>query len=142
MTASTFPTTTMFDWYDRHCRSLPWRHRWPDLAPAYHVWLSEIMLQQTVVTTVIPYFLEFTRRWPDVCDLAAAEQDEVMAAWTGPAVGGTDLFRLYNTGETDLHSRLAAMGIWTRVFANHPSLIRLGLPPDDAGFARLTAALN
>ena len=44
-----------------------------------------------------------------------------MAAWTGPAVGGTDFFRLYNTGETDLHSRLAAMGIWTRVFANHPS---------------------
>ena len=72
----------------------------------------------------------------------AARLDEVMAAWTGPAVGGTDLFRLYNTGETDLHSRLAAMGIWTRVFANHPSLIRLGLPPDDAGFARLTAALN
>jgi A/G-specific adenine glycosylase len=83
MTASTFPTTTMFDWYDRHGRSLPWRHRWPDLAPAYHVWLSEIMLQQTVVTTVIPYFLEFTRRWPNVCDLAAAEQDEVMAAWAG-----------------------------------------------------------
>ena len=59
----------------------------------------------------------------------AARLDEVMAAWTGHAVGGTDFFRLYNTGETDLHSRLAAMGIWTRVFANHPSLIRLGLPP-------------
>ena len=83
MTASAFPATAIFDWYDRHGRSLPWRYRWPDLAPAYHVWLSEIMLQQTVVTTVIPYFLEFTRRWPHVCDLAAAEQDEVMAAWAG-----------------------------------------------------------
>lgn len=41
------------------------------------------MLQQTVVATVIPYFLEFTRRWPTVCDLAAADQDEVMAAWAG-----------------------------------------------------------
>ena len=83
MTVPTFPATAIFDWYDRHGRSLPWRHHWPDLAPAYHVWLSEIMLQQTVVTTVIPYFLEFTRRWPDVCDLAAAEQDEVMSAWAG-----------------------------------------------------------
>ena len=53
------------------------------IAPPYHVWLSEIMLQQTVVTTVIPYFFEFTRRWPTVCDLAAADQDEVMAAWAG-----------------------------------------------------------
>ena len=65
-----FPASAIFDWYDRHGRSLPWRHRWPDLAPAYHVWLSEIMLQQTVVATVIPYFLDFTRRWPDVCSLA------------------------------------------------------------------------
>ena len=78
-----FSTAAIFDWYDRHGRSLPWRHRWPDLAPAYHVWLSEIMLQQTVVATVVPYFLEFTGRWPEICDLAAADQDEVMAAWAG-----------------------------------------------------------
>ncbi len=83
MSDVTFPAPAIFDWYDRHGRHLPWRHRWPDLAPAYHVWLSEIMLQQTVVATVIPYFLEFTRRWPDVCDLAAADQDDVMAAWAG-----------------------------------------------------------
>ena len=72
----------------------------------------------------------------------AARLDMVMEAWTGHAVGGTDLFRLYDTGETDLHSRLATKGVWTRVFANRPSFIRLGLPPDDAGFARLAAALN
>lgn len=78
-----FPAIAVFDWYDRHGRSLPWRHRWPDLAPAYHVWLSEIMLQQTVVATVIPYFLEFTRRWPDVCSLANASSEDVMAAWAG-----------------------------------------------------------
>ena len=83
MSTATFPATAIFDWYDRHGRDLPWRHRWPELAPAYHVWLSEVMLQQTVVATVIPYFLDFTRRWPDVCDLAAAGQDEVMAAWAG-----------------------------------------------------------
>ena len=78
-----FPSPAIFDWYDRHGRSLPWRHRWPDLAPAYHVWLSEIMLQQTVVATVIPYFLEFTRRWPDVYSLANASSEDVMAAWAG-----------------------------------------------------------
>jgi A/G-specific adenine glycosylase len=78
-----FDTPALFAWYDRHGRNLPWRHRWPDLAPAYHVWLSEIMLQQTVVATVIPYFLEFTRRWPDVTALAKAPLDDVLAAWAG-----------------------------------------------------------
>ena len=83
MTRGDFPAEQIFDWYDRHGRTLPWRRRWPDLAPAYHVWLSEIMLQQTVVATVIPYFLDFTRRWPDVCDLANAPAQDVMAAWAG-----------------------------------------------------------
>ena len=78
-----FPTAALFEWYDKHGRDLPWRRRWPDLAPAYHVWLSEIMLQQTVVATVIPYFLEFTRRWPTINDLAAAPLDDVLAAWAG-----------------------------------------------------------
>jgi len=80
---TTFPTQALFSWYDRHGRDLPWRRRWPDLAEAYHVWLSEIMLQQTVVATVIPYFLDFTRRWPDVHALAAAPLDDVLAAWAG-----------------------------------------------------------
>ena len=83
MGTTAFPSTAVFSWYDRHGRTLPWRRRWPDLAPAYHVWLSEIMLQQTVVATVIPYFLDFTRRWPDICDLAAAPAEDVMAAWAG-----------------------------------------------------------
>ena len=83
MTRGDFPATQIFDWYDRHGRSLPWRSRWPDLSPGYHVWLSEIMLQQTVVATVIPYFLDFTRRWPEICDLASAPAEDVMAAWAG-----------------------------------------------------------
>jgi len=74
-----FPVDRLLDWYDRHGRDLPWRRRWPEMAPAYHVWLSEMMLQQTVVATVIPYFLEFTRRWPDVGSLAAAPLDDVLA---------------------------------------------------------------
>ena len=78
-----FPTARLFAWYDKQGRDLPWRRRWPELAPAYHVWLSEIMLQQTVVATVIPYFPEFTRRWPTVNALAAAPLDDVLAAWAG-----------------------------------------------------------
>lgn len=76
--------TPLLAWYDRHHRSLPWRS--PPGAPpmdAYRVWLSEIMLQQTTVPAVIPYFLKFTARWPQVQGLAAAETDEVMAAWAG-----------------------------------------------------------
>lgn len=83
MSRNPFAVNALFAWYDRHGRELPWRSRWPELSPAYHVWLSEIMLQQTVVNTVIPYFLDFTRRWPRIEDLAAATQDEVMSAWAG-----------------------------------------------------------
>lgn len=71
-------------WYDNHARSLPWRA--PPGSPApdpYRVWLSEVMLQQTTTAAVAPYFAEFTRRWPTVQDLAAADDAEVMAAWAG-----------------------------------------------------------
>ena len=83
MTKSVFASAALFSWYDRYGRDLPWRRRWPELAPAYHVWLSEIMLQQTVVTAVIPYFLNFIRRWPCIEDLADASLDDVLAAWAG-----------------------------------------------------------
>ena len=53
---SRFPYDNIFAWYDRHGRALPWRYRWPEMAPVYHLWLSEIMLQQTQVQTVIPYY--------------------------------------------------------------------------------------
>lgn len=73
----------LLGWYDENGRVLPWRRRWPDLAPAYYVFLSELMLQQTVVATVVPYFHAFIQRWPDIFALAAADEDEVMAAWAG-----------------------------------------------------------
>lgn len=78
----------LLDWYDRHARELPWRHppgvpRPGDAAWPYRVWLSEVMLQQTTVAAVKPYFEAFTARWPTVFDLAAASEDEVMAAWAG-----------------------------------------------------------
>ncbi|MDH3230592.1 MAG: A/G-specific adenine glycosylase [Alphaproteobacteria bacterium] len=74
---------TLLAWYDRHRRKLPWRVP-PGMVPdPYHVWLSEIMLQQTTVAVVGPYFESFMRRWPAVADLAAAELDEVLHAWQG-----------------------------------------------------------
>ena len=70
--------------YDRHARDLPWRSM-PGEAPPdpYRVWLSEIMLQQTTVAAVAPYFERFTARWPNVAALAATEDAELMAAWAG-----------------------------------------------------------
>ncbi len=70
-------------WYDGQHRKLPWRAPPGELAAPYHVWLSEIMLQQTVVKTVIPYYQHFLQRWPSVEALAAAELDQVLHAWQG-----------------------------------------------------------
>lgn len=71
-------------WYDASHRSLPWRSP-PGSAPPdpYRVWLSEVMLQQTTVAAVGPYFAKFTARWPTLADLAAADEADVMAAWAG-----------------------------------------------------------
>lgn len=80
-------------WYDRHARELPWRFH-PTRRPIgeggheqganpYHVWLSEIMLQQTTIATVKDYFLKFIATWPTLHDLADATEDEVLAAWSG-----------------------------------------------------------
>jgi A/G-specific adenine glycosylase len=70
-------------WYDRHRRRLPWRALPGERADPYRVWLSEIMLQQTTVPTVGPYFAQFLARWPTIADLARAELDEVLHAWQG-----------------------------------------------------------
>ncbi len=70
-------------WYDRHRRDLPWRAPPGGHADPYRVWLSEIMLQQTTVATVRPYFDQFVARWPDVSALAAASLDEILHEWQG-----------------------------------------------------------
>lgn len=74
----------LLGWYDRHARALPWRAAPGSPAPdPYRVWLSEVMLQQTTVAAVKPYFEKFTARWPTVETLAAAPEADVMAAWAG-----------------------------------------------------------
>jgi A/G-specific adenine glycosylase len=70
-------------WYDRHRRALPWRAPLGRRPDPYRVWLSEVMLQQTTVATVGPYFERFVARWPDVAALAAASLDEVLHEWQG-----------------------------------------------------------
>lgn len=79
---------TLLRWYDKHHRDLPWRTS-PAMsakglkANPYHVWLSEVMLQQTTVQAVKPYFAKFLGAWPTVKDLADAPVEDVMAAWAG-----------------------------------------------------------
>ncbi len=73
----------ILSWYDRARRDLPWRSPPGVKSDPYHVWLSEIMLQQTTVKAVIPYFANFLKQWPTAGALAAAPRDEVLAAWAG-----------------------------------------------------------
>jgi A/G-specific adenine glycosylase len=70
-------------WYDRHRRVLPWRARKGERTDPYRVWLSEIMLQQTTVKAVAPYYARFLARWPTVEVLARASLDDVLRAWAG-----------------------------------------------------------
>ena len=70
-------------WYDAERRDLPWRYGPGETPDPYRVWLSEIMLQQTTVKAVVPYFERFLKRWPTVKALAKAELDDVLAAWAG-----------------------------------------------------------
>src|SRR5262249_23382090 len=70
-------------WYDRHRRKLPWRAGVGETPDPYRVWLSEIMLQQTTVKAVAPYFLRFTARWQTVAALAAAPRAERVKLWAG-----------------------------------------------------------
>lgn len=94
---------SLLSWYDREGRSLPWRVR--GAADPYRVWLSEVMLQQTTVAAVIPYFARFLERWPSVEALAAAPRDDLLGAWAGLG---------YYSRARNLHAaaqRLAADGV-------------------------------
>lgn len=94
MTASTPPIKSpdqdidnfrkiILNWYDKNQRVMPWRAIKGQTPNPYHVWLSEIMLQQTTVATVGSYFTKFISIWPTIEDLAKAERDNVMKEWAG-----------------------------------------------------------
>lgn len=76
----TLPSQHLLAWYDQNQRILPWRIANPD---PYAVWLSEVMLQQTTVKAVVPYFEKFLAAWPNVRALAEAPTEQVMQAWAG-----------------------------------------------------------
>ena len=85
---STADPADLLAWYDRHRRILPWRldiwrARKGETPDPYRVWLSEIMLQQTTVKTVAPYYAKFLARWPTVGALSQASLDDVLRAWAG-----------------------------------------------------------
>ncbi|HXW26961.1 MAG TPA: A/G-specific adenine glycosylase [Xanthobacteraceae bacterium] len=73
----------LFAWYDRHRRALPWRAKPGEAADPYRVWLSEVMLQQTTVKAVAPYYARFLDRWTRIEDLAATPLGDVLKAWAG-----------------------------------------------------------
>jgi len=77
------PASALLAWYDVSRRDLPWRSHPGAPADPYHVWLSEVMLQQTTVAAIAPRFQRFLDRWPTVADLAAAADEDVMAEWAG-----------------------------------------------------------
>ena len=82
-TNSALLATTLLAWYDKSGRDLPWRVKGGRHHNPYHVWLSEIMLQQTTVATVKSYFEKFIAKWPNLEDFAAASMDDVLHAWQG-----------------------------------------------------------
>ena len=73
------PRVALLAWYRRHRRALPWR----GARDPYAIWVSEIMLQQTRVETVVPFYERFLERFPTVAALAAAKEADVLAAWSG-----------------------------------------------------------
>ncbi len=73
----------LLKWYDIHSRHLPWRSRRRETPNPYHIWLSEIMLQQTTVATVIPYFEKFKRQWPGFEDFSEISLEDLRVAWQG-----------------------------------------------------------
>jgi A/G-specific adenine glycosylase len=79
--------TKLLNWFDNHHRPLPWRRRADDppdaLRDAYRIWVSEVMLQQTTVAAVVPYFERFIAALPDVRALAAADEQQVLKLWEG-----------------------------------------------------------
>ena len=76
-------THKVLAWYEANARTLPWRYDHHEVGNPYHTWLSEVMLQQTTVVTVIDYFHHFIRKWPTLKELAAASEEDVLTAWQG-----------------------------------------------------------
>ena len=108
--------TDLLTWYDQHRRSLPWR----DTVSPYRTWISEVMLQQTRVDTVLPYFARFMARFPTVEALASADADEVLSMWSGLG---------YYSRARNMHAaakKLVALGVFPNTLPGIRSLPGVG----------------
>ncbi len=147
-----FPSAALLlAWYDRHRRALPWRALPGETADPYRVWLSEIMLQQTTVAVVAPYFIRFLTRFPSVHDLARAPEAEIMQAWAGLGyyararhlhAGARAIAAAGGTFPADVTALRAIPGIGPYT-ANAVAAIAFGIPvvPVDGNVERVTARI-
>ncbi|GBQ82756.1 A/G-specific adenine glycosylase [Asaia krungthepensis] len=143
--------SSLLDWYARQRRILPWRALPGQSADPYAVWLSEIMLQQTTVVTVMPYYERFLKRYPTVHDLAASPLQDVLSAWAG--LGYYSRARNLHACATIVSARggfpdtveqlqaLPGIGAYT---ARAIASIAFGVPvvPVDGNVERITARLH
>ncbi|MFQ3680088.1 MAG: A/G-specific adenine glycosylase [Pseudanabaenaceae cyanobacterium] len=128
MTFETQVRAQLLAWYDTHRRDLPWRHT----ADPYAIWLSEVMLQQTRVDTVIPYYQRWLARFPDVATLAQAPLTAVLQQWEGLG---------YYTRARHLHrcaQMIQAQGTWPQTAATWQALPGIG-PYSAAAIAAIVA---
>jgi A/G-specific adenine glycosylase len=142
-------SSDLLHWYDRNRRTFPWRAIEGQTPNPYHVWLSEMMLQQTTTKSVIPYFNHFVEKWPDVSTLSNATIDEVLLTWAG--LGYYSRARnLHKAAQVLKHGfprteegllTLPGIGPYS---ANAISAIAYDLPcaPVDGNIARIFARLN
>ena len=113
----------LLEWYDRCARKLPWR----GIHDPYRTWISEIMLQQTRVETVIPYYERFLSRLPSLADLASADEAEVLKLWEG--------LGYYSRARNLLKGARQVMELYQGVLPDDPDLLRkiCGIGPYTAG---------
>ena len=108
-------------WFDEYGRtSLPWQQ---DKTP-YRVWVSEIMLQQTQVSTVIPYYTRFMSVYPSVTDLAEAPLDDVLSLWTGLG---------YYARARNMHRAAQMVVSWDRSSLHHKALLHIQSSSSSSG---------
>ena len=113
-------------WYDKNKRDLPWRMDIKETNP-YKTWVSEIMLQQTTVEAVKPYYYKFISKWPSVKKLADSELEDIMDSWSGLG---------YYSRAKNLHktAKILCKEYDTKIPSNYEELIRLpGIGPYTAG---------
>ena len=113
----------LLEWYDRCARKLPWR----GIHDPYRTWISEIMLQQTRVETVIPYYERFLSRLPSLADLASADEAEVLKLWEG--------LGYYSRARNLLKGARQVMELYQGILPDDPELLRkiFGIGPYTAG---------